>query len=117
ISQEPGYVPLGHPPLRRGIATHFTRYGVPTAPEQVLVTNGAQQAIDLAARVLVQPGDTVMVENPTYPGALDAFSSADARLAWVSTTQAGANVDAISNIAGRVNPRLMYLIPTYQNPV
>src|SRR2546429_611332 len=58
-----GSAPLGRPPLRRTIAEYLTRRGVPTTSEQVLVTNGAQQAIYLAARLLIQSGDTVVVEN------------------------------------------------------
>jgi DNA-binding transcriptional MocR family regulator len=117
LSKTPGYAPLGHPPLRRAIAEHLSRSGVPTTVEQVLVTGGAQQGIYLAARQLLQPGDPVVVENPTYPGALDAVSTASARLAWVSTGQAGADVEAIAGLAARLNVRLVYVTSTFQNPV
>src|SRR5437764_432024 len=81
-----------------------------TAPEQVLVTPGAQQAIDLAARLLVRPGDAVVVENPTFPGALDTIASAGARFACVRTTHLGADVEEIEQLAARVQPRLLYVI-------
>jgi DNA-binding transcriptional MocR family regulator len=75
----PGYDALGLPVLRAAIAEHLTRRGVPTSPEQVLVTNGAQHALALLLRVLAGPGDRVLVDHPTYPNALDAIHAAGAR--------------------------------------
>ncbi len=117
MSEGPGYAPLGHAPLRRAIASHMSRFGLPTQPDEVLVTSGAQQAIHLAGMLILQHGDTVVVENPTYPGALDAFTTAGARLAWVNTGRTGADVEAIDALAVRLNPRLVYVISTFQNPV
>jgi DNA-binding transcriptional MocR family regulator len=117
LSESGGYAPLGLPSLRRAIASHLSARGLPTTTEQVLVTSGAQQAIHRAASLYVHPGDTVVVENPSYPGALDAFSGAGARLAWISTGRSGADVEALADLAPRVGPRLVYLIPTYHNPV
>jgi DNA-binding transcriptional MocR family regulator len=117
LSLTSGYSPLGHPPLRQAVAAHLTRTGLPTVPEQVIITSGAQQAINLAAWQYLHDGDTVVVENPTYPGALDAFSAAGARLAWVPTGRHGADVDLLSEVVTRTTPRLVYLIPTFQNPV
>jgi DNA-binding transcriptional MocR family regulator len=116
LSDGSGYAPLGYPPLRQAIAQHLTQSGLPTAPEQVLVTSGAQQAIHLAGWHFLQPGDTALVENPTYPGALDAFGAAGGRLAWVPTGRQGANVERLSELVQRTSPRLLYLIPTFQNP-
>jgi DNA-binding transcriptional MocR family regulator len=95
----------------------LSQRGLPTSADQVLVTNGAQQAIFLSACLFVEHGDTVVVENPTYPGALDAFSMAGARLAWVATGRAGADVQSLPDVVTRVGPRLIYLIPTFNNPV
>jgi DNA-binding transcriptional MocR family regulator len=117
LSSTPGYAPLGYPPLRKAVAEYLSSRGVPSTPEQVLITSGAQQAIHLAAQLFVQAGDTVIVENPTYPGALDAMTTVGARLAWVRTGRHGADVDALVETAGRLNPRLTYLIPTFHNPV
>jgi DNA-binding transcriptional MocR family regulator len=117
LSQAPGYAPLGYAPLRRAVAAHLTRQGLPSTAEQILITNGAQQAIHLAANLFVQPGDTVVVENPTYPGALDAMATVGARVAWVRTGRHGAEVDALVDMTARLNPRLAYLIPTFHNPV
>ncbi len=68
-----GYYPAGHPALRRAIAERYTRRGIRTGPERVLITAGARQALSLLARALLAPSDRVLVEGPTYPGALEAF--------------------------------------------
>jgi len=117
LSAGSGYAPLGYPPLRRAIAEHLARSGLPTSPDQVVVTSGAQQAINLAAWHYLRQGDTVIVENPTYPGALDAFNGVGARLAWVPTGRHGADVDALRDLVPRTAPRLVYLIPTFHNPI
>jgi DNA-binding transcriptional MocR family regulator len=112
----PGYVPMGLPALRQAIATHLSRSGLPTAPEQVLVTSGAQQAITLAGALLLSPGDAVVIENPTYLGAIDILTSRGARLVPVPVGDQGARIDVLREIARRVSPRLLYLMPTFQNP-
>ena len=68
-----GYYPAGHPALRRAIADRYTARGIRSGPERILVTTGAQQALSLLARALLAPGDRVLVEGPTYPGALEAL--------------------------------------------
>jgi DNA-binding transcriptional MocR family regulator len=116
LSRASGYTPLGHPPLRQAVAERLTRRGLPTRPAQVLITSGAQQAIGLAAANELRPGDAALVENPTYPGALDAIGAAGARLAWVTTGRGGADVEQLREVVARARPRLVYLIPTFQNP-
>jgi DNA-binding transcriptional MocR family regulator len=116
LSYTAGYLPLGYPPLREAIARHLTRRGLPTQPQQVLVTAGAQQAIHLGAWLYVQRGDHVLVENPTYPGALDVFTALGARVSGVPTRRNGVALDRLAELVEREAPRLMYLIPTYQNP-
>ena len=112
----PGYVPMGLLVLRRAIAAHLTRSGLPTAVEQVLVTSGAQQAITLAAALLLAPGDSVVVENPTYLGAIDILTNRGAKLLPVGVGPAGARIDLLREIAKKASPRLLYLMPTFQNP-
>ena len=112
-----GYSPLGYPPLREAIASHLTLRGVPTTADQILVTSGAQQAIYMAAWLYLQRGDVAVVENPTYPGALDALTAVGARLVSVRTGRHGPDLDALAEHLARSSPRLVYLIPTYQNPV
>ena len=75
-----GYNPLGLPQLRRAVAARFTARGVPTDPDQILVTNGALHGFDMLLRLLVGPGDRVLTELPTYPGALDALRANGTRV-------------------------------------
>lgn len=110
-----GYDPLGLPPLRQAIAARFTARGLPTRSEQILVTNGALQALDLTVRVLAPRGRSAIVEVPTYPAALDVLRSAGARLRFVPVTAKGWDLDAFE-AASRTNPVLTYLIPEFQNP-
>ncbi len=112
----PGYVPMGLPELRGAIASHLSKGGLPTVAAQVLVTSGAQQAIMLAAGLLLAPGDGVVVENPTYLGAIDILTSRGARLLPVPVGREGARLDRLAEIARRASPRLLYLMPTFQNP-
>lgn len=114
--QGSGYMPLGLPALRREIAVFLSRNGLPTVSEQVLVTAGAQQAISLAATLLVRPGDTVLVENPSFSGCLDAVRAAGARLAPVPIDDDGVDVDILEQLADRTSPAAVYLMPSFHNP-
>jgi DNA-binding transcriptional MocR family regulator len=111
-----GYLGLGLPALRQAIAAHLTVGGLPTAEEQVLVTSGAQQAIGLVAALYLQPGDAVALEDPNYPGALDTFNYARARLVPIPVTADGANVERLREAVVREAPRLIYLVPSFHNP-
>jgi len=79
LARHAGYSAQGLPALRRAIASDFERRGLPTSPDEVLITGGAQQAIDLVTRLLVRPGAAVALEDPTYLGAIDAIGLAGAR--------------------------------------
>lgn len=111
-----GYQPAGLPVLRRAVADRLTATGLPTTVDEVLVTTGAQQAISLVASLFVRPGDAVVVEEATYPGALDAFRAAGARLVAAPLDEGGLDPAAVADLVDRVAPRLVYCIPTYQNP-
>ncbi|SHF16126.1 aminotransferase-like domain-containing protein [Streptoalloteichus hindustanus] len=110
-----GYHPAGHPALRGALAERYTRRGLPTEPDQILVTTGAQQALSLVTRLLVRPGDKVVVEAPTYPGALEVFREAAAIPRPVSSVD-GLDWPALVDVLGRERPALGYLIPTHHNP-
>ena len=110
------YHPLGLPALREAIAASYTAAGLETDARQVLVTTGAQQAINLCAMAYLQRGDTVLVEDPTYFGALDAFRLAGARLASVPAGPRGADPTLLRTRTVASAPRLIYLSPTFQNP-
>ncbi|MEV6330313.1 PLP-dependent aminotransferase family protein [Streptomyces sp. NPDC051909] len=111
-----GYHPAGLPALRSAIARRYERRGVPTDPAQVLVTTGAQQAIGLLTRLLVAPGDGVLVEAPSYPGALDLFREAAAVPHPVPVGPDGLDVAEAVRVMERHRPALAYVIPRFHNP-
>jgi DNA-binding transcriptional MocR family regulator len=111
-----GYDPLGLPPLRRAIAARFEQRGLPTRPEQILVTNGALHALDLTLRVTATRGRRALVELPSYPAALDALRAAGARLIPVPLTSDRWDVEAIEAAAREQPPTVAYLIPDFHNP-
>ncbi|HLG74868.1 MAG TPA: PLP-dependent aminotransferase family protein [Ktedonobacteraceae bacterium] len=112
----PGYAPLGLPELRHTIARYFDQAGLPTNAKQILVTSGAQQGLSLAATLYIQRGDTVIVENPTFFGALDTFRALGARLLPIPVDQEGLRVDILQRTLRTSQPRLLYLTPTFHNP-
>jgi DNA-binding transcriptional MocR family regulator len=116
LTRQPGYFPLGLPMLTRAIAQFLTRSGLPTRDDQVLPTSGAQQAISLVAAAFLQPGDTVVLEDPTYVGAMDAFRNVGARVVSVRVGPDGVSPAAVRDAVTRSSARLVYLMPTYQNP-
>lgn len=117
LAETSGYSPLGYAPLREAIATHMSSRGTPTTPDQILVTSGAQQAIWMAAWLFLQRGDSVLTENPTYPGALDVFTTLGARLVGVRTRRQGVDIGMLAEQLAHRGAGMVYLIPTYQNPV
>ena len=110
-----GYFPSGLPLLRQAIADQMTRDGLPTTPQQVLVTAGAQQATWLVVSSLVGAGDLVLVEEPTYRGALEAVREANARLRGIPM-RAGGLVPEQVGAALRARPRLLYCQTGIHNP-
>jgi DNA-binding transcriptional MocR family regulator len=114
---ESGFDPFGLAELRDAIAQRYTKRGLPTTADQVMVTLGALHGISLIARTLVSRGDRAVVENPTYPHALDALRSAGARLVPVSVTTAdGWDEVALEQVLQRTSPSLGYLMPDFHNP-
>ncbi|NGO72310.1 PLP-dependent aminotransferase family protein [Streptomyces boncukensis] len=111
-----GYHPFGLPELRAALAERFTHRGLPTIPEQILVTTGAQQGVSLSLALLGRQGDRALVENPTYPNALDAVRRAGLRSVPVPVTESGWDVALVESALRRTAPRLAYLIPDFQNP-
>jgi DNA-binding transcriptional MocR family regulator len=102
--------------LRRAIAGEYTKDGLDTREEHVLVTNGAQQAIALCAALCVQRGDTVLVEDPTYFGALEVCRTFGARLATLPVQAEGVTPETLRERLTATGARLIYLTPTFQNP-
>lgn len=113
----PGYDILGSYALREAIAARYRTAGVPTRPDEVLVTSGAQSAIHLLASVLLARADRVLIETPTYPHAADAFRRAGARMVGVPvTTEHGWDLDRAQQAFARTLPAVAYLMPAFQNP-
>ncbi|HXW46287.1 MAG TPA: PLP-dependent aminotransferase family protein, partial [Streptosporangiaceae bacterium] len=106
-----GYYPAGHPALRRAIADRYTGHGIRTGPEQIVVTSGGQQALSLLARALLAPGDRVVVEGPTYPGALEAFRE---QAAVPCSLPVG--LGSLAAAAREQRAAMVYVISTFQNP-
>jgi DNA-binding transcriptional MocR family regulator len=92
------------------------REGTEAVWEQVLVTTGAQQGLDLLARAFLRPGDSVIVEEPTYLGALQSFIAAGIRLLGVPLDGRGLRLDILANLLASHHPKLIYTLPTFQNP-
>ena len=111
-----GYYPLGYPPLRRTVAAHLSARGLPTSQEQVLITGGAQQAISLLAAYYVSPGAVIVLEDPTFPGAVDAFRAAGGRILTVPVHAAGADIKLIAATISQNTVQAVYLMPTFHNP-
>lgn len=112
-----GYDVLGRLELREAIADRYRERGIPTTPDEVLVTTGAQSAIHLVASVLLGRGDRVLAETPTYPHAVDALRRAGARLVGVPvTTDDGWDLDRAEQAFARTLPVMAYLMPDFQNP-
>lgn len=109
------YHPPGLPELRAYLAQMYSAQGLPTTYEQVIVTSGAQQAISLVATALLRPGDVVVMETPTYFGAIDVFRAAGAELCGVPVGERGVDPDVFA-AALRFSPRLAFLTPSFQNP-
>ena len=110
-----GYFPMGLPALREAIARHCTSLGLPTCDEEILVTNGAQQAISLISGLLVARGESVVTEDPTYIGAIDVLAAAGARVLALPGTAETLDIDRLHALM-TMRPRLVYLVPTFHNP-
>ncbi|MDQ2837536.1 MAG: PLP-dependent aminotransferase family protein [Actinomycetota bacterium] len=112
-----GYQPYGLSELRGLIAQRFNDRGVPTGPDQILVTNGAQHALDLILRLSLDPGEKVLTELPSYPGALDAIRAHGGRvLAMPPAADGSWDVTTMSATLLQTSPRLAMLMPDFNNP-
>ncbi|MER7764990.1 PLP-dependent aminotransferase family protein [Streptomyces sp. NPDC097619] len=116
LARTPGYRPQGLPELRAALADRYTRRGLPTRPEQILVTSGAQQALVLALGLVSRAGDRVAVENPTYANALDALRRARLRPVPLAVGEHGWDLDIAASALRQTLPRAAYVIPDFQNP-
>ncbi len=109
----------GYLPLRQWVCAHLSEtVGLKVSPDQILITNGSQQGLDLISKVFLDPGDTVLVENPAYLGALQAFQSYEAVPVGIESDEHGLRPEALRTFleTSPRKPKLLYLIPNFQNP-
>ena len=105
----------GYLPLREMIARHAGRYSVAVKPENILITSGSQQALDFIGRLFLNRGDYIVVESPTYLGALQAWNAYGAQYISVPMDENGMIVDELEK-ALRIGPKFIYVLPNFQNP-
>lgn len=105
----------GYLPLREQICRHTERYGIQVTPDNILITSGSQQALDLIGKVFINPGDHILVESPTYLGALQAWNAYGAEYVSVPMDKQGMNTDLLEE-ALRTGPKFIYVLPNFQNP-
>jgi 2-aminoadipate transaminase len=105
----------GFIPLREMIVRHSARYGIQINPDNILITSGSQQALDLLGRIFINPGDRILVESPTYLGALQAWNAYGAEYVPVPLDEEGMITDALEE-ALRTGPKFIYVLPNFQNP-
>jgi len=106
----------GFGPLRDWVAAHMNAQGLACTAGQVLITTGSQQGLDLAGKVLIDPGSPVLVETPTYLGALQAFAPYEPQVLSVAGDEQGPRPEALREVPGVQNARFLYLLPNFQNP-
>ena len=111
-----GYFPAGLPRLQQAIAATYDDRGLPTDPDQIMVTPGALAATSIVAHAMTGPGERVLVESPVYPNASDALRRTGARLRPAPVDPDGWDLDATTALLRQTAPRLAYLIPDFQNP-
>ncbi|MFE6837083.1 MULTISPECIES: PLP-dependent aminotransferase family protein [unclassified Streptomyces] len=116
LARSPGYHPFGLPDLRTAVAERFSRRGLPTRPEQILLTSGAQQAFSVVVSLLCRAGDRVVTENPTYANALDALRHARLRTGSIAVSDAGWDMEIAESTLRQTVPRMAYVIPDFHNP-
>jgi 2-aminoadipate transaminase len=106
----------GFMPLREWIAEEVRQRGIAARPSEVLVTNGSQQVLDLVGKLLLNAGDVVLTENPTYLAAIQAFQTFEARFVPVPTDDQGLIPEALPELIRQHRPKFLYTIPNFQNP-
>ncbi len=110
-----GYDASGLPALRWAVARYYADLGLPTHPDNILITSGAQQAVWLLANAMIDASDAVVVEDPVYRGSLEAFRRRNARIVPVTVTENGLDMEQLEK-ALKNRPKLLYIFPEAHNP-
>jgi 2-aminoadipate transaminase len=108
--------PRGFQPLLEYLPVFLSQRNLFCDPQNLMIVSGNQQALSLIGRLLVDPGDTVILENLTYPEALGVFRSLKANCVGIPLDQDGLRIDVLESVLARTQPKLLYTIPTFQNP-
>jgi 2-aminoadipate transaminase len=106
----------GYLKLREYIAENYKEKGLSVCPENILITNGAQQGLDLLGKVIINDGDGVVLEEPGYLGAIQAFSLYKPTFLPVQVSEQGMNIEGLREVFDQNSPKLMYSVPNFQNP-
>ena len=106
----------GYPPLRQYLVEKMEEYDVPAEPENILLVNGSQQALDLIGRIFIDPGDAILTESPTYLGAIQSFRAQQARFVTVPLDEDGIQTDKLEEVLKRHPVKFIYVLPNFHNP-
>ena len=106
----------GYPPLRRFIVEKMAEYGIAAEEENVLITHGSQQGLDLIGKVFVDRGDVILLEAPSYLGAIQAWRPYEPRFVTVPIDEDGMQVNLVEELLIRKRPKFIYALPNFQNP-
>ncbi|OZV13878.1 GntR family transcriptional regulator [Tissierella sp. P1] len=108
---------IGYEPLRESISKFLMEnYGTKVDKDQILITSGGQQGLDIISKTLINHGDCILVENPTYSGALSAFKSRGAKIIGIPMNEDGIDIDLLKSYAKRYSPKFLYMMTNYQSP-
>ncbi len=107
---------MGYPPLRKFLADRLSKDGTKLTEENILITCGSQQGLDLVGKVFIDPGSFIVVEDPTYLGALQAFNAYGPHYTTVDMDQNGIVIDQVGEAIRKSKPRFIYVVPNFQNP-
>jgi 2-aminoadipate transaminase len=105
----------GYRPLREMIARHTARYGIVVEPDNIILTSGSQQALDLIGKIFINPGDRLLIEKPTYMGALQAWNAYQAEYITIALDDRGLRTEELE-AALRTGPKFIYVLPNFHNP-
>ncbi len=106
----------GYPPLRSFLVEKMAAYGLGTSEENIVVTAGSQQALDLIGRVFLDPGDAILLEKPSYVGAIQAWRAYGVKFATVPLDEKGMRVDLLEEAIMESKPKFIYVLPNFHNP-
>jgi 2-aminoadipate transaminase len=106
----------GYLPLRTYIAERYQRKGIQISADEILITNGSQQGLDLLGKIFIDPGDSILVERPSYLGAIQAFSAYQPNFHSIELLDDGVDTDNLRTLLEKENPKFFYSIPNFQNP-